>query len=749
MADDFSRLPNDQSDPRSMALLPVDAEEQTNGEWSGAALGQPATVAADPMVYLHALRRHWLMVSGIGLLIASIVGPAVWFGMGEKFTATGALRVAMIETPVAFRTGLNRTNVQQFEIYKNTQRQLILSRFVLMAALRKPEVARIPIIQKERRDGDAVQWLTGWLKVGFPGRAEIMTVSLSLANPEHAQALVRAVVDSYIKEVVNVERDRKRERFSELERVCAAKEQDIRIKREVLKNLGQDFGTTDTTTLNTRQRLVLEELSMYRSQQAKSLFETKRLQGELAAQKALLASVKNMAIPALEMDKIIQSDPVARQLGMELGWKKMDEVYTKDRIRENAKSQYAGHISAEVQMLQQQYDMRVAELEQKARDKQRAEIEMEILRWETLLATTLEQQKAATQDIANMLAQARKFGDTTVDIEMLRADLMQQGALAVALASERDKLKVELRATARITPFGPVEKPIVPSNTMMRTALALLAVLGGFACPAIVITFLDIRAGRINTSDDVSKKLRVPVIGSVPRIPAGVIHRLASPSKRHRSWHLRLTESIDGIAARLLHNADPKQRHVIMVSSATSGEGKTTLSAQLALSLARTGRRTVLVDFDLRRPSFDEVFGVPLTPGVSEMLRGQNAVAELVQQSTTENLSVVTAGQWDRQALASLSNGNAAPLFKELRKTFEFVVIDTSPILPVADARFVSQLVDTVILSVFRDISQAHKIQAACDILAAFGVQSVEAVVTGLNEHSYGKHMGYESTVTT
>ena len=118
-----------------------------------------------------------------------------------------------------------------------------------------------------------------------------------------------------------------------------------------------------------------------------------------------------------------------------------------------------------------------------------------------------------------------------------------------------------------------------------------------------------------------SQGLRLPVIGSVPLIPARVIRQLGSPSPRYRAWHLRLTESVDGIAARLLHKADVEQCRVIMVSSATGGEGKTTLATQLALSLARTGRQIVLVDFDLRRPSFDEVFGVPLSPGVSEALR--------------------------------------------------------------------------------------------------------------------------------
>ena len=211
---------------------------------------------------------------------------------------------------------------------------------------------------------------------------------------------------------------------------------------------------------------------------------------------------------------------------------------------------------------------------------------------------------------------------------------------------------------------------------------------------------------------------------------------------------MRLTESVDGIAARVLRKADTEQCRVIMVSSAIGGEGKTTLATQLAMSLARAGRQTVLVDFDLRRPAFDEVFGLPLEPGVCETLRRQNAVSALVHQVATENLAVVTAGRWDRTALASLSNGAAAAMFKQLREDYEFVVVDSSPILPVADARFVSQHVDSVVLSVFRDISEAPKIEAACEILSAFGVLNVEAVVTGPNDRMYGKHMGYESTIS-
>ena len=175
------------------------------------------------------------------------------------------------------------------------------------------------------------------------------------------------------------------------------------------------------------------------------------------------------------------------------------------------------------------------------------------------------------------------------------------------------------------------------------------------------------------------------------------------------------------------------------------GEGKTTLATQLAMSLARHLRRTLLVDFDLRRPVLDGVFGLPLEPGLCDALRGKGDVGDLIRPTSAENLSLLTAGRWDRLALASLANGAAAGLFQQLRRQFDFVIIDSSPILPVADSRFVSQHADAVLLSVFRDVSEFPKIQAACEILDAFGVRDIEAVVTGGPSFAYGRQANEES----
>lgn len=748
MIDDQAPLTNEGAGSPSVALLPATLAEQRNDEWSNApALVQPTMPSIpDPMVYVHALRRHWLLSLGIGLLCAGIGGPAVWVAVGSKYTAESFLRVSMQE-PGLLSASDRLVDRDHFEIYKSTQQQLVTSRFVLLAALRKTDVAKLSVV-REQEGGDPAGWLQNRISVSFPGRAELMSVSITRRDAQEATTLVRAVVDAYLTEVVNAERDLKRQRISELDRAFAEKETEARKKRDDLKSLAEQVGGSATETLTAKQKSTVEELSIYRQEMARNRFDLRRSQGELAAQRAILKSIAELEVSDAELDEFVQRDPVARQLFSQLGMVSIDKAFTDGAVAPGAKSRYASRFQQDLSTLQEQFNARRTELVEVVRQKKRALVELDIRKLESATVVLAEQERSIQADVERLRKDADKFGSSTVDIEMLRGDIRNIDEVLTGIAKEKDKLKVEIRSSARVIPLQKAEVPEAASNTNMRIALTILTILGGLCCPAVVVALWDSRAKRINTCADVSKGLQLSVIGSVPLIPSRIIRHLGSPSKRNQMWHVRLTESVDGIAARVLRKAETEQCRVIMVSSATSGEGKTTLSTQLALSLARTGRRTVLVDFDLRRPSFDTIFGLPLEPGVCEVLRDQNPVSTLVHDIAANDLSVVTAGRWDRLALASLSNGAAAAMFKRLREDFDFVVIDTSPILPVADARFVSQHVDSVVLSVFRDISESPKIQAACEILTAFGVQNIEAVVTGPNDHMYGEHMGYESTIS-
>jgi polysaccharide biosynthesis transport protein len=736
-------LLNDRPDLRPVALLPGNGTDG-NADWGGAMAGQPATAAGpDLTVYLHALRRHWLLSLGIGLPSAIVVGLAVWFIIGDKYMAYSSIHIAPQDYKV-LGEGLGATNTDIYQIYKATQEQKLLSRFVVARALRNKDLVKNYLSSYD----DPVDWLLKRLSVSFPGKSEMMIVSLSLSNPKAATALLAAVVNSYKTEVVDLEDSQKRARFSEIDRACVEKEGDIRAKRQELRSLSNEVGAIDRETLSQRVQHAYAQLSLLGQQMGATQGKYADVKSELEAEKKLLESVDKMEVPATDLEILIRNDPVADQLARRLSFLKMQSAQTKMATRPGAKNYVLDQVARDLDSAQQEYDQKMDELKEKARDKQRSTIEQEIVKHESYLVSMQKSKDELAEQIKQKTEEAFKLGRTSVDSDTLQADIRNLETVQAEMTKQREVMRVDLRAEPRIMIYETVEASVGTSNLMTRAAMSLMAMIAAFCCPAAVAVFWDARACRINTADDVSKRLRLPVIGSVPLIPSRVIRQLGSPSKKYDAWHLRLTASVDGIAARILHEADVRQHRAFMVSSATNGEGKTTLATQLALSLARTGRRTVLVDFDLRRPTFDEMFGLPLAPGVCEFLREQNNAADLVQESGTDNLAVVTAGQWDRQALASLSNGSAATLFNQLREEFEFVVVDSSPILPVADARFVSRHVDTVLLAVLRDVSEAPKIQAACEILAAFGVPSVEAVVTGSNNNMYGKHLGYESAVT-
>jgi capsular exopolysaccharide synthesis family protein len=700
------------------------------------------------MAIVHALRRHWLSILGVGILCAAVAGSAVWWGWGERYTASAFLRVPMQESKILPTNEVMGADRDRFEIFKNTQEALLLNRFVLLAAIRKPEVKRLPPIV-EQENQDPAGWLSQQLVVSFPNKAEVMEVDVTRRDPAEAATLVNAVVDAYLTEVVNAERNQKQQRLNELDRAFAAKETDIRERRTELKQMAEKYGSDEREALSLREKLALDELALYRQELSKLLLEVRQTEGVLASQKATLKSVDTLDVTDAEVEALVQTDPVSRQLFIELGWRSTDQAYNQGRVTAGKPSHIVDRYQQDLKMLQEQFDARRTMLTETARQKKRAMIQAEILRWESSVAVLQDQQRVLEAQVEEKQREAEKFGNSTVDVEMMRADIKNLDALLTGISNEKEKLNVEMRNASRVTLLQRADNPELASNTLPRAMLAVIAMLVGLCCPAAVIAVRDVRVRRINTSDDVSRGLQLSVIGSMPLVPARVIRHLESPSKRSQSWHLRLTESVDGIAARVLHKAGLEQCRVIMISSAVGGEGKTTLAMQLALSLARAGRRTVLVDFDLRCPTFQREFGkLPLAPGVCEILRGQNASSEVLHETSTANLSVVTAGHWDRLTSAALSSGGAADVFKQLREEFEFVVVDTSPILPIADARFVSQHVDTVVLSVLRDVSQAPKIQAASEILAAFGVRSVEAVVTSTDEHWFGGQRTYGTPVS-
>jgi capsular exopolysaccharide synthesis family protein len=199
-----------------------------------------------------------------------------------------------------------------------------------------------------------------------------------------------------------------------------------------------------------------------------------------------------------------------------------------------------------------------------------------------------------------------------------------------------------------------------------------------------------------------------------------------------------LTESVDSFRTQLLHTARKNSLQIVMVSSAGSGEGKTSLSCHLAISLARSGLKTLLVDGDLRNPSAHDLFQLSLEPGLCEMLQDSALGSEAIRRTPVTGLWVLPAGKCTPRVLELLAQEPLAKVFAELREGFDFVIVDSSPILPVTDPLIFAQQSDGVIFSFMREVTRLGAARAAIDRLHALNVVTLGAVVSGIRPTSYG-----------
>ncbi len=160
-------------------------------------------------------------------------------------------------------------------------------------------------------------------------------------------------------------------------------------------------------------------------------------------------------------------------------------------------------------------------------------------------------------------------------------------------------------------------------------------------------------------------------------------------------------------------------------------EGKTTVASQLAVSFARSGRRTLLIDGDIRNPQQHVVLGMKLDKGLCDLLRSDVTLDDVVRPTPAEGLWFLGSGYRDANTDQYMASPVMTKLFAELRNRFDLIVIDTGPALTSPDAMLLGQHADATVMSVRRDVSRLPKVQEACDRLRSVGVEVVGAVLNG------------------
>jgi capsular exopolysaccharide synthesis family protein len=236
------------------------------------------------------------------------------------------------------------------------------------------------------------------------------------------------------------------------------------------------------------------------------------------------------------------------------------------------------------------------------------------------------------------------------------------------------------------------------------------------------------------SAQQVTDQLQLPLLGIVPTLldnPKSVASAVAgAPS----DWQVSAMEAVCGTRTLLQYGVSQaaQQARIILIGSAVSGEGKTSLSLLLARSLAQAGNRTLLIDGDLRRPALHASLCVPSSPGLCEYLTGRADLAEICYPSDSPDLTVVPAGVWSDAASQALAGPSRWPdLVRRVTVEYDYVLIDSSPFLPVADALLMARAVDGVLLTVMREVSEVNAVKEALAQLALIGARVLGVVVNG------------------
>ena len=690
------------------------------------------TTAPDLFTLLRALQHCWRPALALGILSAAVATAAAWaFVPRPRYKATTLLQVSALAPK--FLTEPVSEPKTDFKIYQATQLALIKSRLVLNAAIRRPGVADLPSLRKQ---GDPADWLEGQVKAELPSNSELLQLSITGEAPDDLAALVNAVAEAYMDEIVTKERSDRLNRFEKMKEFLDHYQNRLASRRDERRKLAESVGSDNRQTLAMKQQLVFEQLS----QEKRELFRT---QGDLKKGRVQLgvleaaANVEEPIAPDL-IDRELAKEPRIARLNEQIG--KVSAAISRTRATVRSGSDpVLQHLRKELNLNQQAFDaeserLRPAILRQ-VREQRRGDREAKLGELRTEMKILADYEHVLQEGADRLTAEAQAFNLKTLDLQAIQDEIEQGEMTAKKIAAEVESLTVERNAPNRVRIIEPAEAPRVegPRKRLMMIALAGLAAFAGTVLGLCWREFLSRRVGSVN---EVVHGLGMTLVGTLPALPKG-----GGGEGRDR-----MIESIDAARTMLLRDGRTDPLQVLMITSAVQGEGKTSLSSHLAISLARTGRPTLLLDLDLRRPAVHRLFDLPAAPGVSELLRGEVAAVAAVQ-TVPGGLDIIAAGRSDADALRALGQDALPDLLADLRRHYDFIVIDTPPALPVADALQISQYVDGVLFSVYRDVSRVPAVHAGYDRLEKLGARMLGAVITNMPADRYGNDKSYSCSL--
>ncbi len=341
-----------------------------------------------------------------------------------------------------------------------------------------------------------------------------------------------------------------------------------------------------------------------------------------------------------------------------------------------------------------------------------------------------------------------RFDGVTQAEEILRKDIDDKRELARSYRKRMDEVAlvkdhggIATETMAEPVPSYQVEPRLLP--------ILLPGLMGGLLVGVALAWLAEVSDQTFRNPEDIRRRLKVQVLGHVPRISP-----TAEEKKMAEQGLLPLdpsvcafyqpksvdAESFRGLRTTLFFKLEGAGHRIIQVTSPNMGDGKTTLATNLAVSIAQSGKRILLVDADFRRPRLHKMFGMDATTGLASVIAEDTDLQDAIQATPVPNLSLLPCGPRPNNPAELLTSQRFLDLLEVLREQFDIILIDTPPLLAVSDPSVVAPRVDGVLLTIRVAKNGRPAAERAREMLTNLGANVYGVVVNGIDG---GANQGY------
>jgi capsular exopolysaccharide synthesis family protein len=675
--------------------------------------------------YWHVLLRRWRLVVAVTVVITGA------FTVRALLTPPAYSAVARLlmerESPsvLGFKDPAEVNERGWGDEYYQTQYKLLQSRALARKVVEEMNLLDDPAFGGPRQEAAvaaakaaapgespvmerAIDGFLGRLNVQWQRNSRLIDVGFEAPRPEMAARVANKVTQLFIQQVLEFRFQTSSEAAQFLARQMEEQRKKVEAAELVLQELKEKEGI-----VNIEERRTLLEQKLKELGTALTALKTQRLERE-----ALYNQMRSARNPE-ELPEVLRS-PIVQALRIELAnlerqmalllERYLDQHPEVVRVR-NQIQETRQKIAAEAQRV-----IRAAENDYKAGAAQEASV-------------------AAALDAAK--AEALELSRRAVRYDTLKREVEgSKQVLDALIARHRQTDVAQALRSINVRVVDPAAVPRGPVRPNKRLAVMLGLIVGGLLGVGLAF-FLDYLDNTVKTPEDVRTHLGMPLLAVVPECPPG-----SNPASRVLVGTVPQGPFSEGY--RLLRTALqfswPHQgSRVVVVTSTAPGEGKTLTSVNLALTLASTDGKVLLVDADLRKSQAHSVLRARRSPGLSDVLVGQVKPSEAIQRVASSNLSLLASGSHAPSPGDLLTVGGLRGLIEALRGFYNWIIIDSPPIGAVADALVLSPMVDGVAVVVGAEMVPRKAVRHTVDRVAESGTRVLGVVLNRARaeRHSY------------